>query len=117
VQIHGVAVRTLLHSRRQPLQTLEQAIIAHAVAGQQGLFTAVVSLMLGPGEEIHVMGIPLGEWSGSNAIRELHETIKQFNIETSRQTRQLVVLTYIIAVLTFVMTVVVTWQIWLTLRP
>ena len=56
-------------------------------------------------------GIPLGEWSGSNATRELHETIKQFNEKTERQTQKMVRLTKVIAWLTFVMLVAVAFQI------
>ena len=45
-------------------------------------------------------GIPLSEWSGSGATRELHETIERFNVETAKQTRQLLILTRVIAALT-----------------
>ena len=57
-------------------------------------------------------GIPIGKWSGSDATRELHQTIKTFNAETSRQTRTLIRLTWIIAALTFVMAIEVAWQLW-----
>jgi hypothetical protein len=57
-------------------------------------------------------GNPIGKWSGSDATRELHETIKTFNAETSRQTRTLIRLTWIIAALTFVMAIEVAWQLW-----
>ena len=63
------------------------------------------------------MNIPLGQLSGSDATKELHETIKQFNIETSRQTRQLLVVTWVIAILTFVMAVGVGVQIYLAWKP
>ena len=56
-------------------------------------------------------GIPLGEWSGSNATRDLHETIKQFNEKAEKQTQQMVRLTRVIAWLTFVMLVAVIAQI------
>jgi len=49
--------------------------------------------------------IPVEEWSGSGATRELQETIRQFNEQASRQTRQLVVLTWVIAGLTLVIAV------------
>jgi len=60
-------------------------------------------------------GIPLSEWSGSGATKQLEETIKKFNEETSRQTRQLLILTWVIAILTFVMTVGVGLQIYLAI--
>ncbi len=56
-------------------------------------------------------GIPLGEWSGSNATRELHETIKQFNAAADEQTRQMVRLTKKIMWLTVAMLVLVGVQI------
>ena len=56
-------------------------------------------------------GIPLSEWSGSGATRELHETIKQFNDTTQKQTQTLIRLTWIIACLTLVMSVAVIVQI------
>jgi hypothetical protein len=61
-------------------------------------------------------GIPLGEWSGSDAIRELHESIKEFNRKTTKQTTQLVILTWVLAVLTFLMLVGLGFQIYLAVR-
>ena len=61
-------------------------------------------------------GTPLGEWSGSNATRELHETIKRFNATAEEQARQMVVLTKRIMWLTVVMSVLVVVQIVLTIR-
>jgi hypothetical protein len=61
-------------------------------------------------------GIPLSEWSGSGATRELHETIERFNAETAKQTRQLLILTWVIAVLTAVMVVGLFVQIYLAWR-
>jgi hypothetical protein len=58
-------------------------------------------------------GIPLGEWSGSNATRELESTIREFNASAERQTRQMLRLTWVIAALTAVMTVGVVVQIYL----
>ena len=48
-------------------------------------------------------GIPLGEWSGSDATKELTETLKTFNESSGKQTRQLIILTWVIAILTFFM--------------
>jgi hypothetical protein len=47
--------------------------------------------------------IPLGQWSGSDATKELTETLKKFNESNEKQTRQLVILTWVIAILTFFM--------------
>jgi hypothetical protein len=60
--------------------------------------------------------IPLSEWSGSGATRELHETIRKFNEVTSRQTQEILKLTRVIAFLTFVMAVGLAIQIFLALR-
>ena len=60
--------------------------------------------------------IPLSEWSGSGATRELHETIKAFNDASNRQTKQLLILTWVIAFLTAIMTIGVGVQIWLATR-
>jgi hypothetical protein len=62
------------------------------------------------------MGIPLGEWSGSNATRELNETIKKFNEATGGQTRRLLFLTWVIAILTALMLIGLGIQIWLALK-
>ena len=59
------------------------------------------------------MNIPLGKWSGSDSTDALHKTIQQFNEQTGRQTRQLVVLTWVMAVLTFLMFVGLVVQIWM----
>lgn len=56
-------------------------------------------------------GIPLGEWSGSDATRELHATIKEFNEKSGKQTEQIIRLTKVIALLTFVMLLAVIAQI------
>jgi hypothetical protein len=59
------------------------------------------------------MNIPLGQWSGSEATNALHETIRQHQEASNRQTRQLIVLTWVMAILTFVMTVGLVVQIYL----
>ena len=48
-------------------------------------------------------GVPLGQWSGSDATNALHETIKQFNEQSSRQTDQMLKLTRVMAWLTVAM--------------
>jgi hypothetical protein len=60
--------------------------------------------------------VPLDEWNGSKATRELHDTIKQFNEKTEQQTQQMVRLTKVIAWLTFVMLVAVIVQIVLAIK-
>lgn len=59
--------------------------------------------------------INTGEF-GANAVRELHETIKAFNAATNKQTSQLLFLTWVIVVLTIVMTGTSCLQIWIALR-
>ena len=62
-------------------------------------------------------GIPLSEWSGSGATRELHETIKSFNEVTTRQTTWLLRLTWAITALTLVMTIAVLVQVYAIFYP
>ena len=45
----------------------------------------------------------MGQWSGSDATNALHETIKQFNEQSSRQTDQMLKLTRVMAWLTVAM--------------
>jgi hypothetical protein len=45
--------------------------------------------------------IPIGQWSGSDAVNELHQSIKEFNATMEKQNRTLVKLTWVIAILTF----------------
>jgi hypothetical protein len=61
-------------------------------------------------------GIPLGEWSGSDATKKLRETIEISNQQAEKQTRMMVRLTWAIFVLTFVMTIVGALQIWIAIR-
>lgn len=61
-------------------------------------------------------GIPISEWSGSGATKQLEETIKKFNEETSKQTRQLLILTWVMTILTVLMTIGVVIQIYLAIR-
>lgn len=49
------------------------------------------------------MGVPLDEWSGSKATKELHETISQFVDSSDRQTKQMIRLTQAIVILTVLM--------------
>ena len=61
-------------------------------------------------------GIPLGEWSGSNAVKELHATIRDFVKCSNRSAKWMVRLTCVIAVLTLVMVAAVLVQILVALR-
>jgi hypothetical protein len=61
-------------------------------------------------------GIPLDEWSGAGATKQLHETIKQFNEASSRQTQQIITLTKVLVWLTVVMAVGLVVQIVLALK-
>lgn len=45
-------------------------------------------------------GIPLGDWSGSTATRELQDTIKQFNESAQRQADTMIRLSRIMMWLT-----------------
>jgi len=58
-----------------------------------------------------IRGIPLGEWSGSNATRELHQTIKDFVESNNQSTKWMLRLTWAIAGLTLVMLIAVIVQI------
>jgi hypothetical protein len=58
-------------------------------------------------------GVPIGDWPGANATNQLHKMIEEFNEPTKRQTNQMVVLTWIIAILTFLLFVGLIIQIWL----
>ncbi|GAB1269778.1 hypothetical protein NBRC116493_30310 [Aurantivibrio infirmus] len=61
------------------------------------------------------MNIPLDKWSGAEATKELHESISQFNEASGKQTKQMLVLTYVITALTFVMLIGLGIQIYLAL--
>ena len=49
--------------------------------------------------------IPIGEWSGSNATKELQKTIEDFNEQNSKQTEAMITLTKTIAFLTFILVI------------
>jgi hypothetical protein len=56
-------------------------------------------------------GIPLGQWSGSDATNTLRETIERLSAAADAQTREMVRMTRWIMWLTVVMTVGVATQI------
>lgn len=61
-------------------------------------------------------GIPLSEWSGSGATRELQSTIERLEVAAAKQARTLLFLTWVLVVLTALMTLGVGVQIWSSLR-
>lgn len=50
-------------------------------------------------------GVPLSDWSGSGATRELQETIRGFNAAAQRQTETMIRLTRWIVALTVVLVI------------
>ena len=61
------------------------------------------------------VNIPLDKWNGSDATRELTETVVKLSEASERQTRTMVKLTWAIAAMTFVMLAGVGVQIWVAL--
>ena len=62
------------------------------------------------------MNTPLGQWSGSDATRELTATIVELSNASDRQNRTMVRLTWAISIMTFVMVIGVGVQIWLAIE-
>jgi hypothetical protein len=62
-------------------------------------------------------GIPIGQWSGSDATNALREVMEKYQAESSKQTQQMIVLTRVIAVLTLVMLLGLGAQIFLAILP
>jgi len=60
------------------------------------------------------MNIPIGEWSGSDATKELQKTIEDFNKQSSKQTEAMIKLTKIITILTFILVIGLGVQIWIS---
>jgi hypothetical protein len=58
-------------------------------------------------------GIPIGQWSGSDETNALHKTIMEHQEISSRQTAQMITLSWVITTLTFVMLIGLGVQIWL----
>lgn len=56
--------------------------------------------------------IPLGEWSGSDATNALHQTIKEFVVQSDKQATTMIRLTRRIEILTVVMLMAVGVQIY-----
>ena len=60
--------------------------------------------------------IPIERWSGAEATNELHKTIVKFNEVSENQTNQMLKLTRVIALLTFVMLLGLGVQIYLAVN-
>jgi hypothetical protein len=63
------------------------------------------------------MNIQLGKFSGSDATDALHASIREFNVQSSRQTDQMLRLTWVMAILTILMFVGLVVQIYLVFYP
>jgi len=61
-------------------------------------------------------GIPLGQWSGSDATNALRESLERFNAQSSKQTDQIIRLTLVLLWLTVIMTIGLIVQIGLTMK-
>jgi len=61
-------------------------------------------------------GIPIGQWSGSDATRELTEAIIKMNVASEKQTKKIIVLTWALTIMTGLMLVGLVVQVWLALR-
>lgn len=58
------------------------------------------------------MNIPLGEWSGSNATKDLHRAVIQIHELNSKDSKRMLLLTWIILILTalvLLLTVLMAW--------
>jgi hypothetical protein len=61
-------------------------------------------------------GIPLGEWSGSDATDRLRESVDAANLATDRNTKTIIRLTWAIATMTLFLVVGLVVQIWLAVK-
>ena len=61
-------------------------------------------------------GIPIGEWSGSDATDRLRAVIERQHEQTARQTKVMVWLTVAMFFLALVTTAATVVQVWLALR-
>jgi len=61
------------------------------------------------------MNIPIDEWSGGKATKELQKTIEDFNKQSSQQTKMMLILTIIIAILTVILVIGLGVQIWISI--
>ncbi len=62
------------------------------------------------------MGIPIGQWLGSDSVDKFHETIKEFfNEASTKQTKHLIILTWAIVLLTILMFIGLVVQIYIAI--
>ena len=61
--------------------------------------------------------MPISGPSSKRAVEDLHETIKEFNDQASRQSATMIRLTWAITALTLLLFLGLLVQIWLALRP
>jgi|APSaa5957512622_1039677.scaffolds.fasta_scaffold590524_1 hypothetical protein len=61
------------------------------------------------------MNLQVGELSGSNATKELQETVIDLSKASKKQTFHIIILTYAMLFLTFVMACIVGVQVWLSI--
>ena len=59
------------------------------------------------------MNIPLDEWSGAKATKELQAAIERHQVETNRQTKWMLRLTWVMAVFTLVTVIGLALQIYM----
>jgi hypothetical protein len=61
-------------------------------------------------------GIPMGQWSGSDATDRLQAVIEENQKATERQTRTMIYLTWVMTILTVVTAAPIVVQIWHVVR-
>ena len=61
-------------------------------------------------------GIPLAQWSGSDATDQLRKVVEAANVATELNTRTIVRLTWALTVMTGVLVIGLVAQIWLAIR-
>jgi hypothetical protein len=57
-------------------------------------------------------GIPLGEWNGSNATKDLHKTFFEMHNVNAKESKKMVFLTWAILILAFIILVLTTIMAW-----
>ena len=62
-------------------------------------------------------GIPIDEFSGAGATKDLHKTLVDFNKQSAKQTDHMLYLTYAMLVLGIASLVASCVQIWLAMQP
>ena len=60
-------------------------------------------------------GIPIDQWSGSGATKDLEKTVVSLSRASEKQTRHIIKLTYAMLFLSFIMACMVGVQIWIAI--